>query len=59
VKGRHDMRRYLPDDEHIILTRFRARQRNNEMPRHIHALLGMILGACLLVNWVTLLRCGW
>jgi hypothetical protein len=29
------------------------------MPRHIHALLGMILGACLLVNWVTLLRFGW
>ena len=53
------MRRYLPDDEHIILTRFRARQRNNQMPRHIHALLGMILGACLLVNWVTLLRNGW
>jgi hypothetical protein len=25
----------------------------------MHALLGVILGACLLVNWVTLLRCGW
>jgi len=52
------MRRNLPDDERAILTRFRARQRNNEMPRHVHALLGMILGTCLLVNWVTLLRYG-
>jgi hypothetical protein len=53
------MRRYLPDDEHAVVTRFRALQRNNEMPRHMHALLGVILGACLLVNWVTLLRYRW
>ena len=53
------MRRYQPDDEHVILTRFRARQRNNEMPMPVHALLGTILGACLLVKWITLLRYGW
>lgn len=52
------MRRYLPDDDRALVTRFRARQRNNEMSWHIHALLGMILGTCLLVNWVTLLRFG-
>ena len=51
--------RYYQPDEHAVVTRFRARQRKMEMPRHMQALLGMILGACLLVNWVTLLRCGW
>jgi hypothetical protein len=53
------MRRSLPDDERAVVTRFRALRRNNEMPTHMHALLGAILGACLLVNWVTILRSGW
>jgi len=51
--------RYQQPDEHAVLTRFRALQRKNEMPKHMHALLGVIMGACLLVNWVTLLRSGW
>jgi len=53
------MRRSMPDDEHAVVTRFRAHQRKFEMPWHMQALLGMVLGACLLVNWVTLLRTEW
>jgi hypothetical protein len=53
------MRRSLPDDEHAVVTRFRAHQRKFEMPLHMQALLGVILAGCLLVNWVTFLKSDW
>jgi hypothetical protein len=51
--------RYQQPDEQAVVARFRARRRKSEMPKHMQALLGVILGACLLTNWITLLRIGW